>query len=1019
MARNTLVRGCVAVAAAFTIVSGTTGTATAGTASTAVTAPDSTTVPAIIDTPPANDAPVFAGDTGFLHQVGPSGGALAWTPYAGGPDTPVTGTVPAGVGRAGSGDLVATLSGSTVTLHDMAAGTATDVVLPDGQSYEGVFGGRVVTKVADGTGVAALHVLGTSGGQQTDTTVTGWPAGARIVDGIAAGDSGDSAVVSYTDADNVVRPALLDLTNGQITPLFTTLTQSGGTAVLSADRIGWVQTSGSTATFHLVGRDDPTGPERTVKASAPGALTTLPAAVVQPRGLGLVGGVAIVAFSVTHGGDRTLGDTLGYPLYAVQLAGGAMGSVLDHADPNAVRTGPAGVLADGGTTAGDWATRRVTATADGTVTQKSVAAHPGVASRIRRISLAGGELVTNQTTGAAPGNDAYSRIVRMGSGVPTYTAASRYGKLAVDDCGTGCPPLTGTGDNRISQLDRAANAVTLQGPHGVTRVASVPPISTLVGSDGPFVLYEAGSPARLYAADSADGRVLWTGPVTGASLWGGTLWTAGAQGTLTHTDLATGELLATVHTGATCTVDDVQAAGVWVYWSCGATGPAGVWNSAKGTGTAVPSGRALAGDGYLVRHVGGQLVLTDFHTGAPADEYLAVLPASATDDRGLTWSVDRFAGGVAYVDAGQAVHLADPNVPSSPFAVTGTVARGTLDYGTPWTAEWQLSKPAVTLTMTIEDAAGNVVKEEPESWNGSSITAGWTGDVSEGGPAPDGTYTWHLTVADGTGATLSRSGTIALRGTSERFRDYRETGLGSVYTTNTKGDLTGHYPGGGSLLGAKSYTAGWAEGSTAVPIGDVTGDGCNDMVVRTPAGVLDEYTVPCGDTAAPKDPRVIGTGYQQYKWLASPGDLNGDGLPDLVAWKTATGDLYVYDGLANGGLAPRRVVRSNQQYLRIAAVGDSRFTGVGDLVALDHEHRLWLMPGDGEGGFGPRQLVFSDWGTTYDTVVGAGDLTGDLLPDLVERDSSGVMWLNKGLGRGKFAARVKVATGWQSYTGIF
>jgi hypothetical protein len=164
---------------------------------------------------------------------------------------------------------------------------------------------------------------------------------------------------------------------------------------------------------------------------------------------------------------------------------------------------------------------------------------------------------------------------------------------------------------------------------------------------------------------------------------------------------------------------------------------------------------------------------------------------------------------------------------------------------------------------------------------------------------------------------------------------------------------------------------------------------------------------------------TLDTGFNQYKWFGSPGDLNGDGRPDLVAWNATTGGLYVYDTTADGELSSRVLVRTGQTYLRMAEVGDVTGDGAGDLVALDHEKNLWLIPGTGKNTFGTRKLIFSGWGTGYNTILGAGDLTGDGRPDLIERDTSGNVWLNKGLGAGKFSSRTKIATGWQGYTGLF
>ncbi|MGC5411086.1 FG-GAP repeat domain-containing protein, partial [Streptomyces sp. DT225] len=63
--------------------------------------------------------------------------------------------------------------------------------------------------------------------------------------------------------------------------------------------------------------------------------------------------------------------------------------------------------------------------------------------------------------------------------------------------------------------------------------------------------------------------------------------------------------------------------------------------------------------------------------------------------------------------------------------------------------------------------------------------------------------------------------------------------------------------------------------------------------------------------------------------------------------------------------------------------------------------------------------VFTDWGRSYNTMVGIGDLNGDGRNDIVVRDSAGKLFRNNGNGKGSFGSRTQIATGWQTYKGIF
>ncbi|WP_406171912.1 VCBS repeat-containing protein [Streptomyces canus] len=63
--------------------------------------------------------------------------------------------------------------------------------------------------------------------------------------------------------------------------------------------------------------------------------------------------------------------------------------------------------------------------------------------------------------------------------------------------------------------------------------------------------------------------------------------------------------------------------------------------------------------------------------------------------------------------------------------------------------------------------------------------------------------------------------------------------------------------------------------------------------------------------------------------------------------------------------------------------------GIGDLLAQDNSNNLYRYYGTGNGTFGARARVFSNWGGSYNLVVGVGDITGDRKADLVSRDSAG------------------------------
>ncbi|MGW7002613.1 hypothetical protein ACWGCW_07250 [Streptomyces sp. NPDC054933] len=675
MAQRTLVRGSIAVAAACTLVS---GFACAAAPAAAADTPTETVIPAAPGYVPRGDLVAFAGPGGFLHK--PQGHTgYVWTKYSGGADTPVTGAgnyYGHGYSVAGS-DVVATPVGSTVQLQDMDAGTTTTIVRPAGQNYVGTFGTHVLT-YAGGT-ATPLHILSAAGGQQTDTPVTGWPAGASFF-GVLTGDA-NAVLVKYNDSTGG-RLALLNLNNGQLTSVFDPMDSTSATVigVLTDKYIAWYDTAASRPLLHLLKRSDPTTPETTLQVPSPSLPNLTQARVWQ---LGIAGDSLLISYSVYHSGPHTEDDYTGYPLYALPLTGGSLTTVFDHMSIDSLQTDPNGVLAVGGSSVTDWAARQVTPAADGTLTTTVVDSYPAPPPPIEGLSLAGGQLFTIEQD-SSPDSDAYTRMVRLGS-PPSYGAHTAFGNTAVySDCHTaaGCAPPIGTGDGRISQLSANANGdrVTVQGPNanGIDTVTPGTTGGTLVDSDGRYVVYDSSATHKQYIGDTtlssshASSDVLFTRPITGAALSGETLWTANSTpGSLSSMDLATHQTTKTINTGAPCVPSELQAAGGrWIYWSCGTSGPAGVYDLATNKAIAVPSsGPTQLGDGYLVEHdtTRGKLVLTDVHTDAAVTSDLADLPAGPlADDRRVTWAVDTYGGGVAYADAQESIHLLDPHIPASP-----------------------------------------------------------------------------------------------------------------------------------------------------------------------------------------------------------------------------------------------------------------------------------------------------------------------------------------------------------------
>lgn len=644
----------------------------------------------------------------------------------------------------------------------------------------------------------------------------------------------------------------------------------------------------------------------------------------------------------------------------------------------------------------------------------------------RRVSADGATVGAREyrAYAGAMANGAHFRTVPCDMGSCVQLVASGHGDFGAvfvngDNAGTESVQFWGPGNSY--------NGGDVRYPEGTAKIVDLTARAWVVNGGSP-VKQRAG----MYPSYSVTPAPL-VRTATAASVWGTSLWAAtSAKGALTATDIGKNKVVETAATGAACVIKEVRAAGRWVYWNCGTTGAAGVYDRTAKKSFTVPSGPALVGDGYLVRHdrTAGKLLLTDFHTGkAAAPRAVADLPAGKTaDQRRLTWAVDRFGGDIAYVDAANSVHIVPSGVPAQPLAkIASDVGDTSIDLKgvnglDAWLSTWQFNKP-VTWTYTVKDWTGRTVRTLKGTGSGTEADVAWNGRTDAGGYTGNGRHTWTLNARaeDGSG-TYTTSGSIGVGGGKAGFHDQGRYSIGDLVTLNSSGGLTVQFgKGAPGTFDGKVTGTGWPAGTLAVPLADTGSDRCSELIVRMPGGELRQYAGRCGNSGYTPggSHTVIGGGWQQYDVLTSPGDLNGDGRADLVARQTSTGDMYFYAGVAGGKFAPKARIFTNwKTYARITGVGDITGDGRPDLLGHDRKGGLWRYNGLGNGSFAPRVKVFSDWGSSYNLMVGVGDLSGDGRNDIVVRDKAGKLYRNNGNGKGSFGSRTQIATGW-TYKGIF
>ena len=215
---------------------------------------------------------------------------------------------------------------------------------------------------------------------------------------------------------------------------------------------------------------------------------------------------------------------------------------------------------------------------------------------------------------------------------------------------------------------------------------------------------------------------------------------------------------------------------------------------------------------------------------------------------------------------------------------------------------------------------------------------------------------------------------------------------------------------GMGAFGAQASSTMADSGQCHLAAGDLNGDGIPDVAVvfgftspSSPGRVAVFFSDGAGGLV---DGPVLSVA--DYPSSVAIGDLNGDGVADLVVGSALTNPLTVVLGTGGGAFASGTTFSSGGRPVDVV-IGDFNHDGKKDIAAAVSDTAIAILLGNGDGTFGtPAQFAAG----SYPTGIAASDFDGDGNVDLaVANDGTDSVSLLYGDGAGGFAAPVAVYVG--------
>ncbi|MGA5424891.1 FG-GAP-like repeat-containing protein [Streptomyces lavendulocolor] len=162
-----------------------------------------------------------------------------------------------------------------------------------------------------------------------------------------------------------------------------------------------------------------------------------------------------------------------------------------------------------------------------------------------------------------------------------------------------------------------------------------------------------------------------------------------------------------------------------------------------------------------------------------------------------------------------------------------------------------------------------------------------------------------------TGPKVVGRGTAQVLGGRTAHRDANGDGLGEYYSMTTGGKFAAHRIG---ATGGDWSSSPWDPATRFIPFGDMDGDGCDDMLLRSTDGRLWRYGGTGQGTFKPRHLLFEDWGAGRIE-IIGVGDISGDGVPDLLSRDT-NGKLLRNKGDGKGSFGATLTIATGWQNYR-------------------------------------------------------------------------------------------------------